>query len=146
VGSRALSAVEVKEMRDRNDPTKEGKVKEAQHSPKAEGLSVNVLGSTKADRKGKEFRKVWQGDLEDLSSTGVFVSLPESDLPDLEVEAEVGIEMELPEPAGQFRSTGKVVGYKPDEKKQDRVLVAIKLGETSEIDMEKLAEILKERK
>jgi translation initiation factor 1 (eIF-1/SUI1) len=84
--------------------------------------------------------------LEDLSSTGVFVSLPESDLPDLEVEAEVGIEMELPEPTGQFRSTGKVVGYRPDEKKVDRVLVAIKLGETSEIDMEKLAKILKERK
>ena len=67
-------------------------------------------------------------------------------MPDLEVDAEVGIEMELPEQAGQFRSTGKVVGYKPDEKKKDRVLVVIKLGETSEIDMEKLAEILKERK
>lgn len=146
MGSRALSAVEVKEMRDRNDPTKEGKVKEAQPSPKAEGLSVKVLGSTQANRNGKEFRKAWQADLEDLSSTGVFVSLPESDLPDLEVEAEVGIEMELPEAAGQFRSTGKVVGYKPDEKKQDRVLVAIKLVETSEIDMEKLAAILKKQK
>ena len=133
-------------MRDRNDPTKKEKVKEAQPSPKGEGLSVNVLGSTQIDRKGKEFRKVWQADLEDLSSTGVFVSLPESDLPDLEVEAEVGIEMELPEQAGQFRSTGKVVGFKPDEKKQDRVLVAIKLGETSEIDMEKLAAIFKKQK
>jgi hypothetical protein len=153
VGSRALSDVEVEEMRDRNDPTKEENVKEAQSSPKGEGLSVNVLGSTQTDRKGKEFRKVWQADLEDLSSTGVFVSLPESDLYDLEVKAEVGIEMELPGSAGQFRSTGKVVGYKPDEKKQDRVLVAIKLGETSEIDietseidMEKLAAILKKQK
>ena len=133
-------------MRDRNDPTKEEKVKEAQPSPKGGGLIVKVLGSTQANRNGKEFRKAWQAELEDLSSTGVFISLPESDLPDLEVEAEVGIEMELPEPAGQFRSTGKVVGYKPDEKKKDRILVAIKLGETSEIDMEKLAEILKERK
>lgn len=133
-------------MRDRNDTTKEEKVKEAQPSPKGGGLSVNVLGSTQADRKGKEFRKVWQADLEDLSSTGVFVSLPESDLHDLQVEAEVGIEMELPEPAGQFRSTGKVVGYKPDEKKQGRVLVAIKLGETSEIDMGRLAAILKKQK
>jgi hypothetical protein len=136
----------VEEMHDRNDPTKEEKVKEAQPSSKGGGLSVNVLGPTRADRKGEEFRKVWQADLEDLSSTGVFVSLPESDLPDLEVEAEVGIEMELPEQAGQFRSTGKVVGFKPDEKKQDRVLVAIKLGETSEIDMEKLAAILKKQK
>ena len=133
-------------MRDRNDPAKEEKVKEAQPFPQGEGLSVNVFGCTRADRTGKEFRKIWQADLEDLSSTSVFVSLPESDLPDLEVEDEVGIEMELPEPAGQFRSTGKVVGYKPDEKKKDRVLVVIKLGETSEIDMEKLAEILKERK
>jgi hypothetical protein len=146
VGSRALSAVEVEEMRDRNDATKEEKVKEAQPSPKGGGLSVNVLGPTQADRKGKEFRKVWQADLEDLSSTGVFVSLPESDLPYLEVESEVGIEMELPEQAGQFRSTGKVVGFKPDEKEQDRVLVAIKLGETSEIDMEKLAAVLKKKK
>ena len=132
-------------MRDRNDPTKDKKVKEAKSSPRVEGLSVNVLGSAQADRKGKKFRKVWQADLEDLSSTGLFVSLPESDLPDLEVEAEVGIEMELPAQAGQLRSTGKVVGYKPDEKKQDRVLVAIKLGETSEIDMEKLAAILKKQ-
>ena len=146
MGSRALSAVEVEEMHDRNDPTKEEKVKEVQLSTKGGRLSVNILGSTQADRKGKEFRKVWQADLEDLSSTGVFVSLPESDLHYLEVEAEVGIEMEFPELAGQFRSTGKVVGYKPDEKKQDRVLVAIKLGETSEIDMEKLAAILKKQK
>ena len=75
--SRALSAVEVEEMRDRNDATREEKVKEAQSSPKGEGLSVIVLGSTQVDRKGKEFRKVWQADLKDLSSTGVFVSLPE---------------------------------------------------------------------
>lgn len=133
-------------MRDRNDATKGEKVKEAQPSPTGGGLSVNLLGSIQADRKGKEFRKVWQADLEDHSSTGVFVSLPESDLPDLEVEAEVGIEIELPEQAGQFRSTGKVVGFKPGEKEQDRVLVAIKLGETSEIDMEKLAAILKRQK
>jgi translation initiation factor 1 (eIF-1/SUI1) len=84
--------------------------------------------------------------LEDLSTTGVFLSLLESELPDLQVETEVGIEMELPESTGQFRSTGKVVGYKPDEKKKDRVLVAIKLGETSEIDMERLAAILKKKK
>jgi len=146
VGLRPLSAVEVKEMHDRNDATKEEIVKEAQASPTGQGLSVNIIGSTQADRKGKEFRKVWQADLEDLSSTGVFVSLPESDLPDLEVEAEVGIELEPPGHAGQFRSTGKVVGFKPGEKKQDRVLVAIKLGETSEIDMEKLAAILKRQK
>jgi len=133
-------------MHDRNDATKEEIVKEAQASPTGQGLSVNIIGSTQADRKGKEFRKVWQADLEDLSSTGVFVSLPESDLPDLEVEAEVGIELEVPGQVGQFRSTGKVVGFKPGEKKQDRVLVAIKLGETSEIDMEKLSAILKRQK
>jgi len=133
-------------MRDRNDRTKEEKVQEAKSSPLGERLSVNVLGSTQADRGGKKFRKVWQADLEELSSTGVFVSLPESDLPDLEVETEVGFEMELPESAGQFRSTGKVVGFTPDEKEQDRVLVAIKLGETSEIDMEKLAAFLKKQK
>jgi len=132
-------------MRDRNDPTKIKKVKEANSAPRVEGVSVNVVGSTQADRNGKKIRKVWQADLEDLSTTGVFLSLPESELPDLEVETEVGIEMELPESAGHFRSTGKVVGYKPDEKKQDRVLVAIKLGETSEIDMEKLAAILKKQ-
>jgi hypothetical protein len=144
--SRALSTVEVEEMRDRNDRTREEKVQEAKPSRQGEGLSVNVVGSTQADRSGKKIRKVWQADLEDLSSTGVFVSLPESELPDLEVETEVGIEMELPESTGQFRSTGKVVGYKPDEKQKDRVLVAIKLGETSEIDMEKLAAILKKKK
>lgn len=133
-------------MPDRNDPTKDKKVKEAKSSPRVEGLSVNVLGSTQSDREGKKFRKVWQADLEDLSSTGVFVSLPESDLPDLEVEAEVGIEMELPESAGQFRSTGRVVGYIPDEKEKDRVLVAIKLGDTAEIDLQRLAAILKKLK
>ena len=133
-------------MRNRNDATKEEIVKEAQASPTGGGLSGNIIGSTQADRKGKEFRKVWQADLEDLSSTGVFVSLPESDLPGIDLEAEVGIEMELPGQAGQFRSTGKVVGFTPGEKKQDRVLVAIKLSETSEIDMENLAAILKRPK
>lgn len=133
-------------MPDRNDRNKAENVKEARPSPQKEGLNVNILGSTQADRKGKKFRKVWQAELEDLSSTGVFVSLPESDLPELEIEAQVGIEMELPDSTGQFRSTGRVVGYRPDEKKKDRVLVAIKLGEASEIDTEKLAALLKKQK
>ena len=133
-------------MRDRNDRTEEEKVKGVRPFARGEGVSVNILGPTQADREGKKFRKVWQADLEDLSSTGVFVSLPESDLPDLEVEAEVGIEMELPESAGQFRSTGRVVGYIPDEKEKDRVLVAIKLGDTAEIDLQRLAAILKKLK
>lgn len=133
-------------MPDRNDRNKAENVKEARPSPQKEGLNVNILGSTQADRKGKKFRKVWQAELEDLSSTGVFVSLPESDLPELEIEAQVGIEMELPDSTGQFRSTGRVVGYRPDEKKKDRVLVAIKLGEASNIDTEKLAALLKKQK
>lgn len=133
-------------MRDRNDRTEEEKVKGVQPFGRGEGLSVNILGPTQADGEGKKFRKVWQADLEDLSSTGVFISLPESDLPHIEVEAEVGIEMELPESAGQFRSTGRVVGYISDEKNKDRVLVAIKLGETSQIDMQRLATILEKLK
>jgi hypothetical protein len=126
----------------------EPKRQRGQNPPRTKVLGVNIVAPSRTGLEGKGVERAWKAELLDLSMNWALVSVPKSEPHALQLDGQIRIEIELPAPLGGFSSTGTVsaIAIRPDEEKGKKTLVGIEFSETTAMDVERLAEFLRNRK